>query len=296
MIYVNMSERIQKILSRAGYGSRREIERWVDAGEITVNGVIATSGQAVKETDKIVLRGQVLKLDSKLKAKPRTLLYHKKAGEICSRKDPEGRPTVFDHLPKLSSGRWIQVGRLDINTDGLMLFTTDGELANRLMHPSYEIEREYSARILGVVTDDMLERLQKGVMLEDGEAKFNSIKFIGGEGVNKWYNVVLNEGRNREVRRLWESQGLVVSRLRRVRYAHIELKRSLRSGSYEEMDIRNMRRLYEKVGLELEEENFLSKSEFKDRATRNAAFKYGKGRGKASKSGGQKTGAKKRQK
>jgi len=296
MIYVNMSERIQKILSRAGYGSRREIERWVDAGEITVNGVIATSGQAVKETDKIVLRGQVLKLDSKLKARPRTLLYHKKAGEICSRKDPEGRPTVFDHLPKLSSGRWIQVGRLDINTDGLMLFTTDGELANRLMHPSYEIEREYSARILGVVTDDMLERLQKGVMLEDGEAKFNSIKFIGGEGVNKWYNVVLNEGRNREVRRLWESQGLVVSRLRRVRYAHIELKRSLRSGSYEEMDIRNMRRLYEKVGLELEEENFLSKSEFKDRATRNAAFKYGKGRGKASKSGGQKTGAKKRQK
>ena len=177
-----------------------------------------------------------------------------------------------------------------------MLFTTDGELANRLMHPSYEIEREYSARILGVVTDDMLERLQKGVMLEDGEAKFNSIKFIGGEGVNKWYNVVLNEGRNREVRRLWESQGLVVSRLRRVRYAHIELKRSLRSGSYEEMDIRNMRRLYEKVGLELEEENFLSKSEFKDRAARNAAFKYGKGRGKASKSGGQKTGAKKRQK
>ena len=289
-----MSERIQKILSRAGYGSRREIERWVDAGEITVNGVIATSGQAVKETDKVVLRGQALKLDSKLKAKPRVLLYHKKAGEICSRKDPEGRPTVFDHLPKLNSGRWIQVGRLDINTDGLMLFTTDGELANRLMHPSYEIEREYSARILGVVTDEMLERLQKGVLLEDGEAKFNSIKFVGGEGVNKWYNVVLNEGRNREVRRLWESQGLVVSRLRRVRYAHIELKRSLRSGNHDEMDIRNMRRLYEKVGLELEEENFLSKSEFKDRAARNAAFKYGKGRGKSPKSGGQKTGAKKR--
>ena len=146
------AERIQKILSRAGYGSRREIERWVNAGEITVNGVVAKSGQAVSEIDKVVLRGQVLKLASKLKAKPQVLLYHKKVGEICSRNDPEGRPTVFDSLPKLSSGRWIQVGRLDINTDGLMLFTTDGELANRLMHPSYEVEREYASRILGEVT------------------------------------------------------------------------------------------------------------------------------------------------
>ena len=142
-------ERIQKILARAGYGSRREIERWVDAGEITVNGAVAKSGQAIVETDKITLRGQVLKLASKLSAKPQVILYHKKVGEICSRNDPEGRPTVFDSLPKLNSGRWIQVGRLDINTDGLMLFTTDGELANRLMHPSYQIEREYASRILG---------------------------------------------------------------------------------------------------------------------------------------------------
>ncbi len=289
-----MSERIQKILSRAGYGSRREIERWVDAGEITVNGTVASRGQAVNETDKIVLRGQILKLDTKLNAKPQVLLYHKKVGEICSRNDPEGRPTVFDNLPSLSSGRWIQVGRLDINTDGLMLFTTDGELANRLMHPSYEIEREYASRILGEVTEDILANLQKGVMLEDGEAKFNSIKFIGGEGVNKWYHVVLNEGRNREVRRLWESQELVVSRLRRIRYGHVELKRSLRSGNFEEMDVRNMRRLYEKVGLELEEENFLPKSEYKNRADRNAAFKYGKGRAKASKSSSGKSYSKKR--
>lgn len=271
-----MSERIQKILSRAGYGSRREIERWVDAGEISVNGVVATSGQAISETDKVVLRGQVLKLASKLNAKPQVILYHKKIGEICSRNDPEGRPTVFDSLPKLSSGRWIQVGRLDINTDGLMLFTTDGELANRLMHPSYEVEREYSARILGDVTDEMLANLKEGVMLEDGKAKFSSIKFVGGEGANKWYNVVLNEGRNREVRRLWESQEVIVSRLRRVRYGHINLKRSLRAGTFENLDVRGLRTLYEKVKMELEEENFVSNSEYKSRADRNAKFKFGK--------------------
>ena len=270
------AERIQKILARAGYGSRREIERWVSAGEITVNGVIATNGQAITETDKVVLRGQVLKLASKLKAKPQVILYHKKVGEICSRNDPEGRPTVFDSLPKLSSGRWIQVGRLDINTDGLMLFTTDGELANRLMHPSYEIEREYASRILGEVTEEMLSNLKKGVMLEDGNAKFNSIHFAGGEGANRWYNVTLNEGRNREVRRLWESQELVVSRLRRIRYGNIELKRSLRAGNFEDLDVRGMRKLYEKVKLEFAEENFVSNSEYKSRADRNAKFKYGK--------------------
>ncbi|MCL4107924.1 UNVERIFIED_CONTAM: hypothetical protein GTU68_016952 [Idotea baltica] len=271
-----MSERIQKILARAGYGSRREIERWVEAGEITVNGVVATSGQAISETDKVVLRGQVLKLASKLNAKPQVILYHKKIGEICSRNDPEGRPTVFDSLPKLSSGRWIQVGRLDINTDGLMLFTTDGELANRLMHPSYEIEREYSARILGDVTEEMLNNLKEGVILEDGIAKFNSIKFGGGEGANKWYNVVLNEGRNREVRRLWESQDVIVSRLRRVRYGHLDLKRSLRAGTFENLDVRGLRKLYEKVKMEFEEENFVSNSEYKSRADRNAKFKFGK--------------------
>ena len=270
------AERIQKLLARAGYGSRREIERWVNAGEITVNGVIATSGQAIHATDKVVLRGQVLKLASKLNAKPQVILYHKKVGEICSRNDPEGRPTVFDSLPKLSSGRWIQVGRLDINTDGLMLFTTDGELANRLMHPSYEIEREYASRILGDVTEEMLTTLKKGVMLEDGEAKFNSIQFAGGEGANKWFNVTLNEGRNREVRRLWESQELVVSRLRRIRYGNIELKRSLRAGTFEDLDVRGMRNLYAKVKMELEEEGFLSKSEYKSRADRNAKFKFGK--------------------
>ena len=282
MIYINqselknkMAERIQKILSRAGYGSRREIERWVEAGEIIVNGVIATAGQAIDETDKVVLRGQVLKLATKLKAKPQVLLYHKKIGEICSRNDPEGRPTVFDKLPKLSSGRWIQVGRLDINTDGLMLFTTDGELANRLMHPSYEIERQYSSRILGKVTDEILEKLTTGVILEDGKAKFTRITFAGGEGANRWYNVALNEGRNREVRRLWESQDLIVSRLRRISYGGIELKRSLKPGNYEDLNVRAMRVLYERVKLELDEENFLSKTEYSSRKERDRKFKYG---------------------
>ncbi len=271
-----MTERIQKILARAGYGSRREIERWVNAGDITVNGVVATTGQAVSEDDKITIRGKVIKLASKLKAKPQVLLYHKKVGEICSRNDPEGRKTVFDNLPKLSSGRWIQVGRLDINTDGLLLFTTDGELANRLMHPSYEIEREYASRILGNVTDEMIDRLTTGVELEDGIAKFTRIHFEGGEGANSWYHVVLNEGKNREVRRLWESQDVVVSRLRRIRYGDIVLHRSLRAGAYEHLPVRAMRNLYVKVKMELEEENYLSNSEYKNRAERNKAFKYGK--------------------
>lgn len=277
-----MPERIQKLLSRAGYGSRREIERWVTAGDITVNGVIATSGQAISETDKVTLRGKVLKLASKLKARPQVLLYHKQMGEICSRNDPEDRPTVFDNLPKINSGRWIQVGRLDINTDGLLLFTTDGELANRLMHPSYEVERVYASRILGNVTEDIIERLQEGVMLEDGKAKFTNITFDGGGGANKWFHVTLKEGRNREVRRLWESQDLIVSRLRRISYANISLKRSLRAGEFEDLDIKVMRKLYEKVGLELDEDNFLSKKDFLSRKDRNKKFKYGQkaGRGK----------------
>lgn len=271
-----MAERIQKILSRAGYGSRREIERWVAAGEITVNGAVAKPGQAISETDKVVLRGQFIKLSNKLKARPQVLLYHKQMGEICSRNDPEGRPTVFDNLPKLTSGRWIQVGRLDINTDGLLLFTTDGELANRLMHPSYEVEREYASRILGNVTEEIIENLKKGVMLEDGKAKFNSIKFDGGAGANKWFHVTLKEGRNREVRRLWESQELIVSRLRRIRYANIELKRSLRAGEFEDLEVKLMRKLYERVDLALDEENFLSKKDYLSRKDRNQKFKYGK--------------------
>lgn len=272
-----MAERIQKILSRAGYGSRREIERWVAAGEILVNGVAATTGQAIDENDQVILRGQRLHLGSRLKSTPRVLLYHKSAGEVSTRKDPEGRKTVFDNLPDIKSGRWIQVGRLDLNTDGLLLFTTDGELANRLMHPSYEIEREYAVRVLGEVTDDMIETLKKGVILEDGKAMFNRIKFSGGEGANKWYHVVLKEGRNREVRRLWETQDVKVSRLIRVRYGDVALSRSLRAGRYEEMTIKQMISLYKKVDLELDK-GFVDKYEAKKKRENKRSFYKNRGR------------------
>ena len=244
-----MKERIQKLLPRAGYGSRREIERLVEAGEILVNGRRAEVGQAIDERDQVTLRGQRLHLSSRLQATPKVLIYNKPAGEVCTQSDPEGRKTVFEALPTIRAGRWIMVGRLDINTDGLLLFTTDGELANRLMHPSSEVEREYATRVLGQVDNEMLIRLQEGVELDDGKANFLSIQDAGGEGANHWYHVVLAEGRNREVRRLWESQGVKVSRLIRVRYGNIELPRYLRSGHHKELEVKDLRKLYDSVGL-----------------------------------------------
>lgn len=248
-----MKERIQKILSRAGYGSRREIERLVEAGEVLVNGVPATVGQAIDEHDQVTLRGQRLHLGSRLHATPKVLMYNKPAGEVCTQTDPEGRKTVFDELPDIRAGRWVMIGRLDINTDGLLLFTTDGELANRLMHPSSGIEREYAVRVLGNVEPEMLIQMQEGVELEDGKANFLRIKDAGGEGANHWYHVVLAEGRNREVRRLWESQGVKVSRLIRIRYGSVELPRYLRSGHHQELDVKALRKLYESVGLSFED-------------------------------------------
>lgn len=248
-----MAERIQKMLSRAGYGSRREIERWVDEGVIFVNGHAATAGQAIEETDQVVLKGQRLRITSRLKSTPQVLIYHKKVGEICTRNDPEKRPTVFENLPKPHSGRWIQVGRLDINTEGLLLFTTDGDLANRLMHPSYEIEREYAVRVMGVVTEEIINALTAGVILEDGPAKFEKITFAGGEGINQWYHVVLHEGRNREVRRLWESADLKVSRLTRVRYGSVSMPRYLRTGYCEDLEPKALRTLYKSVKMTFEE-------------------------------------------
>ena len=244
-----MKERIQKLLSRAGYGSRREIERWIAAGDILVNGKPATVGQAVDERDQISLRGQRLHLSSRLQATTKVLMYNKPAGEVCTQHDPEGRKTVFAALPNVRAGRWIMIGRLDINTDGLLLFTTDGKLANKLMHPSSEVEREYAVRVLGAVDNEMLLRLQEGVELEDGKASFLRIIDAGGEGANHWYHVVLAEGRNREVRRLWESQGVKVSRLIRVRYGDVELPRYLRTGHHKELDVKETRKLYESVGL-----------------------------------------------
>lgn len=233
----NNTEKLQKVLARAGLGSRRQLEQWITESRVSVNGKTAKLGDRVTTKDKILVDGHPLAPHALESKKTRVLLYHKPEGEICTRSDPEKRPTVFDHLPVLRNGRWISVGRLDINSSGLLLFTNDGELANRLMHPSANIEREYAVRVFGDVDAAMLRRLKKGVELDDGLAKFLSITDKGGEGRNHWYHVVITEGRNREVRRLWESQaGIKVSRLTRVRFGKIILPPQLRSGKYVEFE------------------------------------------------------------
>lgn len=229
-------ERIQKLLARAGAGSRREIEGWMEAGRLTVNGLAVSPGQKATVEDRFELDGKRLDVSGAAEVVRRVLIYNKPEGEVTTRKDPEGRPTVFDRLPRLKDHRWISIGRLDINTTGLVLFTTDGELANRLMHPSRQIDREYAVRIFGEVDDAMIERLMQGVLLEDGMAKFTDISPAGGSGMNRWFHVTLLEGRNREVRRLWESQGVRVSRLKRVRYGPIFLPSRLTLGKWEELD------------------------------------------------------------
>ncbi len=231
-----MAERLQKILANAGLASRREVEKWIEAGRIKVNGKIAILGTKVSERDKIFIDDKPVYLDNE-KPAHQTIAYHKPIGQICTRDDPEGRDTVFSHLPKLKNQRWISIGRLDINTSGLLLFTTDGELANKLMHPSSEIDREYAVRVLGEVDQTMLKKLLGGVKLDDGIAKFKSVKEAGGEGANHWYNVVLTEGKNREVRRLWEGIGVKVSRLIRIRFGEIKLDRSLQAGNWKELSI-----------------------------------------------------------
>lgn len=243
-------EKLQKVLARLGLASRREIETWIAEGRVKVNGAAATLGQRVDANDAIALDGRLLKREEIIGSVRRVLIYNKPDGEICTRDDPEGRPTVFDRLPRPKEGRWINIGRLDINTTGLLLFTTDGELANRLMHPSYQMDREYAVRVRGEVTEEMLENLKNGVMLEDGPAKFTDIKEApGGEGFNHWYHCVVMEGRNREVRRLWESQGLVVSRLKRVRFGPVFLTSELTMGRWREMEQREVDILSAEVGL-----------------------------------------------
>lgn len=242
-------EKLQKVLARAGFGSRREIEGWIKEGRIKVNNCVATLGDRVSEKDKLQVDGQRVS-HNKLKPKrSRVLIYHKPVGEVCSRSDPEGRETIFKNLPPLSAGRWISVGRLDLNTSGLLLITTDGELANKLMHPSQQVEREYAVRIHGEVGLDMLKRLQQGVELEDGPAYFDKIIDVGGDGTNHWYHAILHEGRNREVRRLWESQGLQVSRLMRVRYGDISLPRGQKPGRWEDLPEDAVEQLQRSVGL-----------------------------------------------
>lgn len=234
-----MSEKIQKVLARAGLGSRRELERLVADRKISVNGKIIEVGARVEEGDVIRVNGNIIKESLWDERPTRVLLYNKPEGEVCSRSDEKGRATVFDKLPKMKTGRWIGVGRLDVNTTGLLLFTTNGELADRLMHPSYEVARDYMVRIYGIPQESHIEAMLNGVELEDGFARFTSIRAQGGdggEGRNVWFRVSLNEGRNREVKRLFESQGFTVSRLHRIQFGPIEVPRSLRMGKFRELD------------------------------------------------------------
>ena len=230
------AERLQKLLAAAGYGSRRQIETWIAAGRVSLNGAPARLGDRAGTGDRIELDGKPLALKP-AGARPRVLLYHKPDGEMVTRSDPGGRPTVFARLPPIPGGKWVAVGRLDINTAGLLLVTDSGELANRLMHPRYEVEREYAVRVLGALRPEERARLLSGVDLEDGTARFDRLDPTGAEeGANRWYRVVLREGRNREVRRLFEAVGRKVSRLLRVRYGPVELPRDLRPGNWIELD------------------------------------------------------------
>ena len=230
-----MKQRIHKVLADHGHGSRRGIEQLIKKNKVEVNGKIAKIGQLVSEKDSFKIEGKNIVLSRKDNKDIRILMYNKKVGEVSTRNDPENRPTVFDNLPRLNSERWVSVGRLDVNTSGLMLFTNKGELANKLMHPSSVIEREYVARIHGLVTEKVLRKLINGVKLEDGLARFTDVQEGKKGKTNQWFAMVIMEGRTREVRRLWESQNLQVSRLKRVRYGDLFLPANLKQGSYKEL-------------------------------------------------------------
>jgi len=243
-----VSEKLQKVLANLGLGSRRGLEVWISDGRVLVNGKQAKLGDRVEPEDRILVDGKPIK---QKKASHRYLLYNKPNNEICSRDDPEGRKSVFDRLPRLKKQRWISVGRLDYSTGGLLLFTTDGSLANKLMHPSSNIDREYAVRVLGEVTEDKLNCMRDGVLLEDGIARFTDIrKGRDEEGANQWYYVVIMEGRNREVRRLWESQGLTVSRLKRVRYGSFFIPSGVKSGQFTDLKPKDIKLLYEMAGMQ----------------------------------------------
>ena len=241
--------KLHKVLAEAGLGSRRDMEELIVAGRVSVNGEPAHIGQRILPTDQVRINGKLI-VRKVSKRPPRVLVYHKPAGEIVSTNDPDGRPSVFDRLPTMKAGKWLAVGRLDFNTEGLLLFTTSGDLANRLMHPRYGIDREYAVRTLGELEEGMRQKLLAGVELEDGSAQFSRIADGGGEGVNKWYRVTIGEGRNREVRRMFEAIGLTVSRLIRTRYGALTLPRTLKRGRWEEMDEHAVRDLLNLSGLE----------------------------------------------
>lgn len=256
---MSTGERLHKVLARAGLGSRRLMETWIEAGRVSINGRIAGLGDLVEAGNEVRVDGRLVPSERLYRRVLRVIGYHKPAGKVCSRSDEQGRPTVYEDLPGARGGRWLSIGRLDFNTTGLLLFTTDGELAHRLMHPSTGVEREYAVRVLGEVGPEVLERLRAGVPLEDGVARFDTITDAGGEGANHWYHVTLREGRNREVRRLWESQGLKVSRLTRVRYGPIALPRDQRAGRWWELEPAEVDALIAVAGIELDEEAKRSK-------------------------------------
>ena len=244
-------ERLQKVLAQAGIGSRREMEEWISAGRVTVNGTVATLGVRVSEGDKVQVDGRQVRLQLQAEqTMPRILIYHKQEGEIVSRDDPKERANVFDALPKLKGQKWIAIGRLDFNTSGLLIFTTSGELANRLMHPRFEVEREYAVRVQGEMTKEQMHQMTKeGVELEDGLVRFEKLSDEGGEGYNHWYRLVLKEGRNRVVRRTFEALGLPVSRLMRVRFGMINLPPRIKRGMMAELGEGEVRAVLEWVGL-----------------------------------------------
>lgn len=282
------TEKLQKILARAGYGSRRGCEELIAKGLVKINGKVAKLGDRASHKDTIKVYDKAVQ-ESRLEKQPtRVILYNKPEGKVCSRSDEKGRDTIYTQLPRIHQGRWISIGRLDINTSGLLVLTNNGELANRLMHPSYEVEREYTVRVFGEVTDEMLKNLKKGVKLEDGPAKFDRIIALPTEeGVmNRWFKVVIKEGRNREVRRIWETQEVQVSRLNRIRYGDLSLPRNLPKGKSSELTWKQVNQLLKSVDLpeeaqpDLRQKKHFDKSSLAKRnakkSERSLAGKFGK--------------------
>jgi 23S rRNA pseudouridine2605 synthase len=257
-----MSEKLQKVLARAGNGSRRTIEKAISEGKISVNGELATLGARVEVTDAIRYDGILINVEESTKQICRVIAYHKQEGELSTRSDPDGRATIFDRLPKLRHSRWIAIGRLDTNTSGLMLFTTDGELANRLTRSKREIDREYAVRTFGEVLDKNIQHLRHGIELKDeGTIKFEKVKIQPGEGLNRWYHCLLTKGRDRTVRQMWEHEEIQISRLIRLRYGNIELDKSLPRGGWQDLELVQMNYLRELAGLEAETESYLAMRE-----------------------------------